>query len=406
MAKSRRSGKPRIRHDGPPRPVPATPYRSIASQMTPAYDEAVRLAADAELRGDAAEALRLHRSVPFFTRSTHGDQLEVLARLGDAAPSWMIARWLTLQARRRVWSGGDESATRGVLQFVVPLIYPEYIPWEPMGCAWPEQVLPFIHGRDWVVRQTDLYELGSLRELVRKHASAELLTRADDMQGWVRAPMRALRLETSGPRWPDPVVMTDLRTGELVEVLDLGVGQQLDVGQHLLGRLVPTQAAPGLVLDWRPLPVPESTARAVARAPSLWLKVLHRHVVDGRLALAFSHQSETLLTSDLPQHSWMGMLGTPLEEAPDRDPRPRVAAALRVALDLAREGRGAVARQRHLISELMLEVELTDAVCGRFVGQDYLDAWRTLTEVLPPPARDRCEAMVLWSDLGLPRDIA
>ena len=194
--------------------------------------------------------------------------------------------------------------------------------------------------------------------------------------------------------------------GTIPEVLDLGVGQQLDLGQHLLGRLVPTRAAPGLVLDWRPLPVPESTARAVARTPSLWLQVLHRHVVDGRLALAFSHQSETLLTSDLPQHAWMGMLGTPLEEAPERDPRPHVAAALRVALDLARDGREAAARHRHLISELLLEVELTDGVCGRFTGSDHLDAWQTLADILPPPARDRCEAMVLWSDLGLPRDIA
>jgi hypothetical protein len=374
--------------------------------MTPEHDQAVREAADAELRGDAAEALRLHRSVPYFARSTHGDQLEVLARLGDAAPSWMISRWLTIQARRRLWTGGDESGTRAALQFVVPLIYPDHIPWEPMGCDWPEQVLPFIYGRDWVVRQADLYELGALRELVRRHASQELLARAHDMEEWVRAPMRSLRLETSGPSWPDPVVMTDLRTKDLVEVLDLGVGEQLNPGQHLLGRLVPTTAAPGLMLDWRPLPVPESTARAVARTPSLWLQTLHRHVVEGRLALAFSHQSETLLTSDLPQHAWMALLGTPLEEAPDRDPRPLVAAALRTALGLAEDGREAVARHRHLVSELMLEVDLTDGVCGRFAGPDHRHAWRTLAQVLPPPARERCEAMALWSDIDPPRDIA
>jgi len=153
-----------------------------------------------------------------------------------------------------------------------------------------------------VVRQADLYELGALRDLVGHHASEELLARADDMGEWVRAPMRGLRLETSGPRRPEPVVVTDLRTQELIEVLDLGVGEQLHAGQHLLGRLVPTKTEPGVMFDWRPLEVGEPTARAVARAPSLWLQTLHRHVVDGRLELAFSHQSETLLTADLPQH--------------------------------------------------------------------------------------------------------
>jgi len=54
----------------------------------------------------------------------------------------------------------------------------------------------------------------------------------------------------------------------------------------------------------------------------------------------------------------------------------------------------------------MLEVALTDAVCGRFSGGEHLDAWRTLAEVLPPPVRERCEAIALWCDLGLPRDIA
>lgn len=218
---------------------------------------------------------------------------------------------MTIQARRGLWTGGDEKATNGVLQFMVPLLYPDgRIPWEPMGCDWPEQVLPFIYGRDWAVRQADLYELGALRELVRHRASPELLARADDMDGC------------------------------------------------------------------------------------------------GRLELAFSHQSETLLTADLPQHSWMTLLGTPFDEAPDHDPDPVVAQALDAALSLAAEGHAAAARRRHVISELLLEVALTDTVCGRFSGSEHLDAWRTLAEVLPPPARERAEAMVLWCDLGLPRDIA
>ena len=138
--------------------------------MTPAYDRAVREGADAELRGDAAEGLRLHRSVPMFLRSSHGDRLQLVAELGDDAPSWLVSRWLTVQARRRMWTGADERASNRVLQFIVPLLYPDHIPWERMGCDYVEQVMPFIFERDWVVRQFDLYELGALRDVVRRCA--------------------------------------------------------------------------------------------------------------------------------------------------------------------------------------------------------------------------------------------
>ena len=153
---------------------PDRPYRSITSQMTPAYDRAVREAADAELRGDAAEALRLHRSVPMFRQSTHGERLQQLADLGPTTPGWMINRWLTLQARRRVWTGCDESAINRVLQLVVPLVYPDGIQIERIGCTRPEQVIPFINERDWAVRQADVYDLGApaaARAKSRKHGT-------------------------------------------------------------------------------------------------------------------------------------------------------------------------------------------------------------------------------------------
>jgi hypothetical protein len=94
------------------------PYRSITSQLTPAHERAVCESADAELRGDAATALSLHRSVPFFRRSTHGDRLQQLADLGPAAPGWLAHRWVTVQARRRMWTGGDQSGTNRALQRV------------------------------------------------------------------------------------------------------------------------------------------------------------------------------------------------------------------------------------------------------------------------------------------------
>ena len=203
--------------------------------MTPAHDRAVREAADAELRGDAAEALRLHRSVPMFRRSTHGDRLQQLAELGAEAPGWLIDRWLTVQARRRTWTGSDERATNRALQLVVPMVYPDGIPIERIGCTWPEQVLPFIYERDWVVRQVDVYELSGLSRVVERFASAELLERADQIIAWCHAPLRAFRVE-------DTSSVTDLTSGAAMEVLDLGLSELVEPGQHLLGRVAPVTA--------------------------------------------------------------------------------------------------------------------------------------------------------------------
>jgi hypothetical protein len=394
MAKSRKS-RPRSRAArGRPRPS-TEPYRSITSQMTPAYDQAVKDGADAELRGDAATALRLHRSVPMFRRSTHGDRLQVLADLGDDAPGWLVSRWITVQARRRIWTGGEEAATRRGLRFVLPLLYPDGIPFDVIGCEWVEQVMPFVFERDWVVQQVDLYELGALRRTVDGHASSELLARADQVREWCSAPMKALRFEGRGGS-RDAVELADLTSGATLEVLDLGLGEELVEGQHLLGRLVPTVAGTGLMFDLRPLPVAERAAKAVARDPQRWLATLHRLRLAGWLEEGFSHQPETSLSADLPRHAWMSLLGVPLHEAPDRDPDELVAAATSEALSIATQGAAMVERRRHVIGELMLDVSLTNHVKARFVRPPLLDRWQALAEVLPEPAGSRCRELAMW----------
>jgi hypothetical protein len=394
MAKSRkRKFSGRSSSSGGYRP-PDKPYRSITSQMTPAYHQAVREGADAELRGDAAEALRLHRSVPMFRRSTHGDRLQQLAELGADAPGWLIDRWLTIQARRRMWTGGDEAATNRVLQLVVPMVYPEGIPFERIGCAYPEQVIPFINDRDWVVRQVDVYELAGLRRLIERFASPELLSRADQIEAWFGAPMSVSRVEKLDLEHRGSITVTDLTSREAVEVLDLGLSELLDLGQHLLGRIVPISDGPGSMFEWRPLSVDQDTANAVAVDPRRWLPTLQRLGAAGRLEPAYSHQPESSLTSDLPWHAWMSLAGVRVEH--DRDPNSVVVEAMREALVVAGRGAGAVAERRHLISELVLDVAFSERVRWRFVGPEFLPAWRLLAEVLPEHARSRCEEMVMW----------
>jgi hypothetical protein len=277
------------------------PYRSIASQMTPKYDAAVRDAADAELRGDAATALARHRSVPMFARSAHGDRLHQLAELGDDVPGWLVSRWLTVQVQRPLWTGADVHAPNRAARIAVPLLYPHGIPFREIGCEFVEQVLPFIVARDWVVRQLAVFELGGLRRLADLHAAPELVARAGSIDDWCRAPMGGYRLEATTD---DGVLrVADVATGEAHELVDRGLAEQVPAGACVLGRVVPTTERPGRMFEWRPLPVNERTARAVARNPQRWLMILAAGARARRLPPAVSHVSETSMTADLPVQS-------------------------------------------------------------------------------------------------------
>lgn len=394
MAKSRNRRRSRRPSSSQVWRPPDRPYRSIASQMTPEYDRAVREGADAELRGDAAEAFRLHRSVPMFRQSTHGDRLHQLAELGDDAPGWMINRWLTIQARRRVWTGGQELGTNRVLALVVPLLYPDGVPIERIGCTWPEQVGPFIYERDWVARQMDVYDLGGLRRLVDLHASAGLLQRSDQIEGWCAAPMRACRVERIDAARRDPMGLVDMTDGELLDVLDLGA--RLEPGDHVLGRIVPTAAEPGLMFDWGTLPVRESVAAAVAADPRQWLPTLHARTLRGEMEPGDSHRPESSLISDLPYRSWLTLVDVPLAECPDHDPHPLLAKALDRVLHLAERGPSEVLPHRHAIGELVLDPLFDEERRWRYVAPELLPAWRQLSEHLPDHARATCDEMALW----------
>jgi hypothetical protein len=372
------------------------PFRSIASQMTPAHRQAMHEAADAELRGDAATALRRHRSVPMFARSKHGDRLELLASLGDDAPGWLISRWLTVQSRRRIWTGSDPAAPSPVLPLVIPAIYPHGIPFERIGCEHPEQVVAWIYERDWVARQVDVYEMGALLDLVRHHASPELLARADLVEDWCEAPMGGYRLEPGGGA--GALRLVDLATEQPFDVLDLGLAEHAQLGEHLLGRIVPTEAGPGRMLDWRPLLVDRVTATAVARNPHQWLPVLATRVAVGRIPAAFSYQSASSITADLPQHAWVDLLGLDIDVEPVETYDELAEPALAEVLRLAGSDPAATSARRHTISELLLDGALTERVRLRFAAAEFLPAWRLLAETVDGPARNRCQEMAMWCD--------
>jgi hypothetical protein len=365
--------------------------------MTPTHVLAVHDAADAELRGDAATALRRHRSVPMFARSNHGDRLELLAELGHEAPGWLISRWMTVQARRRVWTGSDPGAVSRVLPIVVPAVYPHGIPFEQIGCEHPEQVTAFINERDWVVRQFDVYELRSLRDLVLHHATPELLSRADQIDGWCRATMGGYRLDCEDPEG-EALRLVDLATNQPLQVLDLGLTEHLRPGQHLLGRVVPTTALPGRMFDWRPLPVDRVTATAIARNPRQWLPILATRAAARRLAPAFSYLSDSSITADLPQHAWAGLLGRDIDARRDAPYDDLAEPALAEALRLVVADPAAAADRRHTISGLILDPVLSHQLRARFAAASLLPAWQGLATITDGLARRRCEEMAMWCD--------
>ena len=59
------------------------------------------------------------------------------------------------------------------------------------------------------------------------------------------------------------------------------------------------------MFEWRPLPVPEDAAEAVAEDPRLWLTTIHSRLVAGGLEPGYAHLPEASLTSDLDPHAWM-----------------------------------------------------------------------------------------------------
>jgi hypothetical protein len=354
---------------------------------------AVQEAAAAELRGDWRTALERHRSVPMFSESEHGGDLALLARLDDDAPGWLVDRFVTSMAHRMEAFGQAQRGNR-VLQALVPMLYPGGIDTGVIGCEHPEQVMSWIYGQDWVVRQADVHDLGGLEDLLVHPDASGLLARADRIEDWVEAPMGGWRVERADG---DVLVVSDAVTGDELPLLDLGLTVQVAPGSHVLGRVVPTSAHPGLAFDWRPLPVDEQVARAVAEEPDRWLRTIAHAVRSGALRPGFAHLSGTGPTADLPRHTWGDLLGHGVDGDLPRPPRSLAADALRATLDLAAgsDGHDAVRRRRHVISELLLDEAVDDRALAAFATIGHVAAWDVLAEVLPAHAAQRCHE-ALW----------
>jgi hypothetical protein len=360
-------------------------------------------AADAELQGDPVSALRHYESIDLFVGSLHHRRLRLLAELGDDAPGWLWSRWLTVQARRPLWTGGDAAAPNPALETALKAAYPHGIDPARMGDFSPDVFLPSLYERDWVTRQLVVYEYGGLRHLVEELAGPRLLERADHPAAWVGAPMGGYRLESDSDAG-GLLELTDLADGHRVEILDLGLAAEHEPGTCFLGRLVPTSTPPGRMLEWRPLPVDAGTARKVAAQPATWLEVVAEQAAAGVLPMMFSYQDDTSMAFDCADRSWLGLLDTEdIELLPTTDGlidfEDVALAVLPKVLRIAENVPEHLGIVRHFAEALLLEPGLVEGARERFGGFRHAVAWSVLSGVLRDPARSRCLDLAgIWSD--------
>ncbi len=360
--------------------------------------------AAAEAAGDPVEALRIHESFPPFADSPHSHVLRILAELGDDAPGWLWSRWMTIQAHRGDMSGsqsGPDPAVERTLDAAyihgVDLYRSPDLPPEMFGVS--------LHQFDWIVRQLRVYEGGGLRQLVDGRASSRLLERSDHIAEWVTAPMRGVQLVD------DPVDLrlpfTDLATGERVELLDLGLACEHEPGTSFIGRIVPTDVAPGRMFEWRPLRVDEPTAVEVASLqgePDVWVDALGKAHRERRLPGMYSWDDDMTPVSDLPGKSFIGLLrGHEIGGFPERpdgmiELKEVAVRACANALRALRAHECPAALAAPMVATALLWPEAFDLIRNRLARPQFADAWLRLAHELAEPARGRALALAADGD--------
>lgn len=293
----RRRSAPARRH------TPATTKRATGRPPGVSDDEWAKaqivLAVDAtEARGDATGALDLIEAAlegmqdQRFWRPSRVLRLTQLVTVAEL-PRWAVSRWVLAQAAG-AWSNGDRFAEAA--RAAVEAGADDRL---PVGIGEVDRAVQ-IADRDWVYRQVLLYDLGGLTAFLPS-VSADLLDGADALAAWSTCPMGGFRYLGSGDsvtRW------FDLAAGSVIEVDDLGSACQLLRGEHVIGRLVPTEGR--RLFESVPLAVPQVVAEDVAADPGSWATVLAEARRDGH---RFSTSGFDFgLLHDVPDLWWQRLL--------------------------------------------------------------------------------------------------
>lgn len=260
------------------------------------------LATDAaEARGDARAAFDLIEQ-DLAGRGDEGARvwrrermrrLVQIVVLESVLPRWAVSRWVVAQAAQ--WL---DPRARSRLRVAMKAAGSVRAPF-PLGRPADELgAQMYLLDHDWVFRQLLLYDLGTLELFVAHGAEPQLVERADRVSEWAATPMGAFRLLQEAPT---TLEWLDLRSGEQVRSLNLGATAFTDVGDCVIGRLVPIEGA--TMFESAPLPVPLAVAERVAAEPTGWLAaVADACVMDARPVeeRILTTRSEFALLTDVP----------------------------------------------------------------------------------------------------------
>ena len=255
---------------------------------------------DAEARGDAEAALALMSEMPLgpdgkpFWRPWRLRYLTQLAILGPMLPRWATSRWILAQALQSL-DEGSRDRVRRALAIAIDVRGGEG---ELPGMDHLDAKCK-VMDHDWVYRQLFLYELGGLRDFLRRRASADLVAGADRIREWARAPMGAYRLLD---RAADVTTWEDLATGAAVRLANIGSGALVMPEERVIGRLVPIEG--GSMFEAAPLVVPRRVAEQVAEDPGGWIDLLR--AAQGRIGHSVTVTSGrgSGLVNDVPAVIW------------------------------------------------------------------------------------------------------
>jgi hypothetical protein len=290
----------------------------IADLMTREYLQFLESSFAAERCGDAATALEYHRGIPMFTRSRHTYTLTQLAGLAEEMTPWLWARWAAYQCNRAEDAGTESGfITRAALDYTLQMFYDDQMQAAYDQGRDPMEILKYVVGESWIYQQVCTFELGGLREFLDFIADGQLAQHADWARSWDGAPMRGLRVE---PTEPGRLTVTDLKSRDKIELLNLGAGALSAPGAFLVGRLVPSGVSPELMFDTTPVVVDQQTAQEAAGSTrGGWITAFTRAIADGRLPLSALESEDRELASDVPSGAMIDLATRPSDRDRARD---------------------------------------------------------------------------------------
>lgn len=371
------------------------PFQSIEHLLTDDDHESMRLALEAEARGDARAAWEHHMSGLVVEEAlTHHCLLE-MARLGDDAPAWMCSRWAVDQTLRWMLVAEDPRCDEIVRMVMAGLHLREIEPLLDDEVAFKEYGTA-IAASDWVYQQLAAYECGGLRDFLDVRAAQGLLDRVDEIDEWERAAVTAYEL--LGMR-NDVMRARRMTDDEEIELLNLGAMTDLGPDRTVVGRVVPISVFPFLMFESRPLSVDRETAEDVAERMSGdddlgWFWALASAYERGRLPAGSTCGGGTLWSTDLVpvrddhEPSEAGRTRE-LRAAGLSEHQANGVGVVEVGLIVA-EVTGDIGPIASHVTAVLMDAQIYEAVKAHSVQAGSGPHWRILAAGTPSPVRERC----------------